>query len=116
MQWMPACLERPMAHVFFVDCRSAKRMTRVAYALLFVIPLAERESMGDYEPVPGERCGSNEAEPQTDEACVEANGALAKPQAVLLLAASNLQSTKPRYKNLAQLQRSTPLKPSREGD
>ena len=40
----------------------------------------------------------SEAAPQTDETGVEANGALAKPWAVMLLAASNLQSTKPRCK------------------
>ena len=38
---------------------------------------------------------ASEAAPHTDEARVEANGALAKPQASMPLAASNLQSTKP---------------------
>ena len=44
------------------------------------------------------RAMTSEAAPRTDETSVEANGAPAKPQAVMLLAASNLQSAKPRYK------------------
>ena len=46
---------------------------------------------------------SGEAAPRTAETCIEANGAPAKAQAVMLLAASNLQSTKPRFENLAPL-------------